>query len=145
MNAVESFLTPNQESSVIRAIVEAENNTSGEIRIHLENNTKKPSLERAKEVFLYLKMDDTKDRNGVLIYVGIANKQIAILGDEGINDLVPDNFWEEEIQLLKDFFIKNEFEEGFIAAVKKVGEKLQLFFPYQKDDTNELSDQISKG
>lgn len=145
MNAVESFLTPDQESSVIRAIVEAENNTSGEIRIHLENNTKKPSLERAKEVFLYLKMDDTKDRNGVLIYVDVVNKQIAILGDTGINDLVPDNFWEEEIGLLTDFFTKKKVEEGLIAAVKKVGEKLQLYFPYQRDDTNELSDQISKG
>lgn len=145
MNAVESFLTPDQESSVIRAIIEAENNTSGEIRIHLENNTKKPSLERAEEVFLYLKMEDTNDRNGVLIYIGVVNKQIAILGDTGINDLVPDNFWEEEIQLLTDFFTKKKVEEGLIATIKKVGEKLQLFFPYQKDDTNELSDQISKG
>ena len=145
MNAVDFFLTTEQENSVIKTIQEAEKNTSGEIRIHLENNTKKPSLERAKEVFLYLKMDDTKDRNGVLIYIGVENKKIAILGDIGINKLVPDNFWEKEIQLLKDFFIKNEFEEGLIAAVKKVGEKLQLFFPYQKDDTNELSDQISKG
>lgn len=145
MNEVESFLTTDQEISVINAIKVAEKNTSGEIRIHLENETKKPSLGRAKEVFLFLKMNDTKDRNGVLIYVSVLNKQIVILGDTGINELVPNNFWEEEIQLLKDFFIKNEFKEGLIAAVKKVGEKLQLFFPYQKNDTNELSDQISKG
>lgn len=145
MNAVESFLTTEQELSVINAIKVAEKNTSGEIRIHLENETKKPSLERAKEVFLFLKMNDTKDRNAVLIYVSVINKQIAILGDTGINELVPNNFWEEEIQLLKDFFINNEFEEGLIAAVRKVSEKLQLFFPYQKNDTNELSDQISKG
>jgi len=145
MNATESFLTLEQENAVIYAIQEAEKNTSGEIRIHIENTTEKPTLERAKEVFLYLKMDKTKQHNGVLLYVGALSKQVAILGDTGINKLVPDNFWEEEIKLVKELFVQNKFEKGLVEAVKKVGEKLQQFFPYQKDDTNELSDQISKG
>jgi len=145
MNAVESFLTAEQELVVIQAIREAEKNTSGEIRVHLEDNTEKPTLERAKEVFLYLKMDETKEKNGVLIYIGIVNKQIAIIGDTGIDKLVPDNFWEVELLLIKDYFAVKKFEKGLVTAIIKVGEKLKEFFPYQSDDTNELSDAISKG
>lgn len=145
MNAAESFLNAEHELEVIQAIGEAEKYTSGEIRVHLEDNTEKPTLERAKEVFLYLKMDETKDKNGVLIYIGIVNKQIAIIGDTGIDKLVPDNFWEAEILLIKDYFAVKKFEKGLVAAIIKVGEKLKEFFPYQSDDTNELSDAISKG
>ena len=145
MNAVESFLTTEQEVEVIQAIREAEKNTSGEIRVHLENNTEKPTLERAKEVFLYLKMDVTKEKNGVLIYVGIVSKQIAIIGDTGIDKLVPSDFWEAELQLINDYFAVEKFEKGLVASIIKVGDKLKEFFPYQSDDTNELSDAISKG
>lgn len=145
MNATESFLTSEQENAVISAIQKAEKHTSGEIRIHIEKNTEKPTLERAKEVFLYLKMDATKDRNAVLIYVGVLSKKVAILGDTGINKLVPANFWEEEIQNLKKLFAQNKYEKGLCEVVKKTGDKLQHFFPYQRDDTNELSDEISKG
>ncbi len=145
MNAVESFLTPEQEYDLIKVIREAEKNTSGELRIHIENNTEKPTLERAKEVFLYLKMDETKERNAVLIYVGISSKQVAIVGDIGIDALVPDNFWEDELQLMKKLFAQNNFEAGFRETITRVGEKLKLFFPYKEEDTNELSDSISKG
>lgn len=145
MNPTESFLSLEQEKIVITAIQEAEKNTSGEIRIHIENTAEKPTLERAKEVFLYLKMDATKDRNAVLIYIGVLSKTVAIVGDNGINVLLPDNFWEAEIQILKEFFSKNMFQEGLVKVVNKIGEKLQKYFPYKKDDTNELSDEISKG
>ncbi len=145
MSAVESFLSDEQEYEVIQAIRRAERNTSGEIRVHLENNTEKTSLERAKEVFFYLKMDETKEKNGVLIYIGIKSKQIAIIGDVGVDNVVPKNFWESEVDLIKSYFAKKEYEEGLVLAIKKVGNKLQEFFPYQKDDLNELSDTISKG
>ena len=145
MNAVESFLTPEQEYDLIKVIREAEKNTSGELRIHIENNTEKPTLERAKEVFLYLKMNETKERNGILIYLGIGSKQVAIVGDVGIDALVSDNFWEDEIQLMKKLFVQNDFETGLSETITRIGEKLKLFFPYKEDDTNELSDSISKG
>ncbi len=145
MSEVESFLTDEQEKSVIEAIQKAEKNTSGEIRVHIENKTKKPTLVRAKEVFLFLKMNQTKERNGVLFYVCVSNKQFAILGDEGINELVSDDFWEEEKQLVTQYFSQGKNEKGLVTGVLKVGEKLKKFFPYQSDDLNELSNEISKG
>ncbi|HIP49012.1 MAG TPA: TPM domain-containing protein [Lutibacter sp.] len=145
MNHVESFLTAQQEKAVIQAIQKAENNTSGEIRVHIENKTEKPTLERAKEVFLYLKMDQTQQRNGILLYVGVTSKQFAILGDEGINRLISNNFWEEEKKLVLHHFSKNEYKVGLVKAIERIGEKLNKFFPYKKEDKNELSDKISKG
>lgn len=145
MAKVKEFLTPSQEQEVIDAIKIAEKNTSGEIRVHLEKSTDKPPMERALEVFRFLKMDATNLKNGVLFYVAIESKKFAILGDEGINEKVPDNFWDEEKQLLHSYFSKEEFSQGLIHVITKAGEKLKEFFPYQSDDTNELSDEISKG
>ncbi|MBL4939738.1 MAG: TPM domain-containing protein [Lutibacter sp.] len=139
------FLTPSQEQEVIEAIKIAEKNTSGEIRIHLEKSTDKPPMERALEVFHFLKMDATKLKNGVLFYIATESKKFAIIGDEGINEKVPENFWDEEKQLLLSLFSKGEFSQGLIQTITKVGEKLNEFFPYESDDTNELSDEISKG
>jgi uncharacterized membrane protein len=145
MNRVESFLTANQEKTIIKAIRTAEKHTSGEIRVHIESKTEKPTLERAKEVFLYLKMDQTKQRNGILLYVAVESREFAILGDHGINQVIPKGFWEEEKKMVLDYFAKKQFEEGLVKVIKKVGEKLNEFFPYEKEDTNELSDTISKG
>ena len=145
MDLAESFLSAQEEHAVILAIQKAEKNTSGEIRVHIEKQSKKPTLERAKEVFLFLEIHQTKQRNGVLFYVDVHNKQFAILGDEGINKLVPANFWEKEQQLVTQFFAKKEFENGLTEGILKVGEKLKEFFPYQSNDSNELSDEISKG
>lgn len=145
MNVVESFLTTKEEQAVILAIQEAEKNTSGEIRVHIENNTEKPTLERAKEVFLYLKMDQTQQKNGILLYVGVASRKFAILGDEGINKVISKDFWEEEKQVVLDNFSQKKFKEGLILAIEKVGEKLKDLFPYKEGDKNELSDNISKG
>lgn len=145
MNTVESFLTTQQEQQIILAIQEAEKGTSGEIRVHIEKNTEKPTLERAKEVFLYLKMDQTKQRNAVLFYVAVESKQFAIIGDTGIDKVTPDNFWNEEMKLVTTLFSQNNNREALVQGINKVGEKLKQFFPYQSDDTNELSDTISKG
>lgn len=145
MDLAESFLSAQEEHAVILAIQKAEKNTSGEIRVHIEKQSKKPTLERAKEVFLFLEIHQTKQRNGVLFYVDVHNKQFAILGDEGINKLVPANFWEKEQQLVTQFFAKKEFENGLTEGILKVGEKLKEFFPYKSNDSNELSDEISKG
>ena len=145
MSKVEDFLTAEEEQAIVSAIKNAEKNTSGEIRVHIEKTTDKPPMERALEVFYFLKMDATELKNGVLFYVAVKSKKFAILGDEGINKLVPANFWDTEKYILAAHFSKEEYAIGLQQAITKVGEKLKAFFPYQSDDTNELSDEISKG
>lgn len=145
MSKIESFLTTQEEQQLIDAIKIAENKTSGEIRVHIEKNTNKPPLERALEVFKFLKMDQTKLRNGVLFYIAVNSKKFAILGDEGINKVVPENFWNNEKELVITHFKKGDYVTGLELAIIEVGKKLKAFFPYEDDDINELSDQISKG
>lgn len=145
MPKIEDFLTTDQEQRIIEAIKTAEKNTSGEIRVHIEKITKKPSMERALEVFYYLKMDRTLLRNGVLLYIAVESKKVSILGDEGINAKVPANFWDNEIELVLSYFAKGQFAKGIELAIAEVGNRLKEYFPYQSDDSNELSDEISKG
>ena len=145
MSKVEEFLTASQEQDLIEAIKIAEKNTSGEIRVHIEKNSETPPMERALEVFYFLKMDKTAQRNGVLFYIAVESKKFAILGDEGINNLVPENFWDTEKELVLSHFKKGEFTKGLELAIIEVGKKLVTFFPYQSNDINELPDEISKG
>ena len=145
MSKIEEFLSAEQEQTIIKAIKIAEKNTSGEIRVHIEKTTNKLPLEKALEVFYSLEMDKTEQRNGVLIYIAVESKQFAILGDEGINAKVSEDFWDLEKELMLSHFKKAEYTKGIELAILKVGEKLKEFFPYQEDDTNELSDEISKG
>lgn len=144
MSKVEDFLSSKEEQEIVKAIRNAEKNTSGEIRVHIENAPQKDLMNRALEVFYLLEMEKTKQRNGVLIYVAVATKQFAILGDEGIHKKVTEHFWDAEKQMAFSYFSKGEYEQGLIAVIAKVGEKLKMHFPYQKDDVNELSDEISK-
>ena len=145
MSKVEEFLTAEQEQAIINAIKIAEKNTSGEIRVHIEKSTEIPPMERALEVFYLLEMNATKFRNGVLIYIAVESKKLAIIGDEGINTKVPEDFWKSEKDLMISYFLKDEFEKGLELAVLEVGKKLKKYFPYQSNDRNELSDEISKG
>ena len=145
MSKTEDFLTKEEEQEIVQAIVTAEKNTSGEIRVHIEETSKKPPIERAKEVFSSLEMHKTEARNGVLFYVGVANKGFAILGDEGINNVVEADFWDCTKDLVLEHFKNKEFKKGLVEGVLRAGEKLKHYFPYQSDDTNELSNEISKG
>jgi uncharacterized membrane protein len=145
MSKVEDFLTASEEKTIIEAIQKAEKDTSGEIRVHIEKSTKKPPMERALEVFYFLKMDETALRNGVLLYIAVESKKFAILGDKGINEKVPENFWDTEKDIVLTHFSKGETTKGLELAIAEIGNKLKEFFPYQSNDTNELSDEISKG
>jgi len=145
MSKIEDFLTAKQEQALIETIKISEKNTSGEIRVHIEKSTEKSSMDRALEVFYLLEMDKTELRNGILIYVAVESKKIAIIGDEGINNLVPKNFWDEELAMLISYFKESNFTEGLQLVIIEIGKKLKQFFPYQKNDSNELSDEISKG
>ena len=145
MSKIENLLNASDEEIIIAAIKEAEHNTSGEIRVHIEKSTDKPPMDRALEVFYLLEMDKTEQRNGVLIYIASESKKFAILGDEGINNLIPEDFWNAEKELMLSHFKKSEFAKGLELAIFEVGKKIKNFFPYQSNDTNELSDEISKG
>ncbi|MCB9288860.1 MAG: TPM domain-containing protein [Lewinellaceae bacterium] len=137
------FFKPEEEEQIIRAIRAAELNTSGEIRVHLEANCKGEIMEEAQKVFRRLKMNRTEARNGVLIMLAPERKEFAILGDEGIDKVVPENFWREERNIMQEHFRRGAFTDGICRAIEQVGEKLKAYFPYQKDDINELPDDIS--
>jgi uncharacterized membrane protein len=145
MSKVEAFLTKEEEEEIISAIRTAEKNTSGEIRIHIEASSKKDPYERALEVFQVLEMHNTKDANAVLIYVAVDDKKFVIYGDTGINNVVPKDFWDTTKDVMQNHFKTGNFKQGIVDGILKAGEELEDHFPYQKDDENELSNEISKG
>ena len=145
MSKVEDFLTKEEESVIVEAIRMAEKNTSGEIRVHIEKTTSIDSFERAMEVFHQLKMDETQLKNGVLIYLAVKDKSFVICGDKGINDLVPTDFWNSTKDIMAAHFKNGNFKQGLVDGITKAGEQLQKYFPFEEDDTNELSNEISKG
>lgn len=145
MSAVEDFLTNTEEQDVIEAIRIAEKNTSGEIRVHIERHTDLSIETRAMDVFHYLKMDNTKLQNAVLIYVAVDDKNFCIYGDKGINDVVTDNFWETTKNTIQSHFIKRQFKDGLVQGILSAGKALEQHFPWDHHDTDELSNEISKG
>ncbi|MGK7392070.1 MAG: TPM domain-containing protein [Candidatus Cyclobacteriaceae bacterium M2_1C_046] len=138
-------LPPSKEDSrkILAAIEQAELATSGEIRVHFENHCKKDVLDRAAEVFAKLHMHETDLRNGVLFYIAIKDHKFAILGDKGINKVVPDTFWDDIKEHMQMRFKEQEFTAGICEGIRKAGQQLKTHFPYQTDDKNELSDDIS--
>ena len=139
------FFTQNELNKIVESIEKAELETSGEIRFHIESNCKSDALSRAVQVFKNLKMHKTELKNGTLIYLATVDKKFAIIGDKGINEKVPDNFWEDVKEEMANKFKQNEFVTGISNAILKVGEKLKEYFPHQSDDINELSDDVSIG
>ena len=144
MSRVEDFLTAKEEQEIVRAILDAEKNTSGEIRVHLEAHTRLGHFERAKEVFHVLKMDNTKEENGVLIYVAVNDKKFVIYGDRGIDKVVPDNFWNTTKDTIENHFKNGRFKQGLIDGILKAGKELEKHFPWNHGDLNELSNEVSQ-
>ncbi len=142
---VEDFLTAEEEQEVIDAILVAEKNTSGEIRVHIEPTTTLDHYERAQEVFYRLKMDNTKQSNAVLLYIAVNDRKFVIFGDKGINEVVPKNFWEDTKETIQSHFKNGNYKQGIIGGILKAGEELKEHFPYKSNDTNELSNEVSKG
>ncbi|HAD98386.1 MAG TPA: hypothetical protein DCG19_13330 [Cryomorphaceae bacterium] len=140
----ENFFTPEEEAEIVQAIKSAEKQTSGEIRVHLENQAKEDNLKHAQKVFHQVGMDQTELRNGVLFYLAVQDHQFSIIGDKGINEVTPDDFWDNIRNVMQDHFKKGAFVQGLVSGIGMAGEALKTYFPYQKDDTNELPDQISK-
>jgi uncharacterized membrane protein len=143
--AVKDFFIESQKQEISKSIERAELNTSGEIRVHLEDTCKTEPLKRAIEVFEKLAMHQTEQRNGVLFYLAVKDKKFAIIGDQGINDLVGNDFWDDvKSEMLHHSKLSN-FSAGLCKGIEMAGEKLKFHFPYQADDINELSNDISFG
>lgn len=143
MSNVEDFLTQTEEAQIIDAIKIAEKNTSGEIRVHLEKTSDKNPLERAKEVFYFLKMDETKNHNGILFYVAVDDKKFSVLGDEGIDKVVSNDFWNSIKDAVIKQFSQGKYADGLKEGILETGKKLKEYFPYHLDDEDELSNEIS--
>lgn len=144
MAKIEEFLSSSEEVEIIEAIQKAEKATSGEIRVHIENEVVDDPISHAEKVFYSLKMENTKDRNGVLIYMAVQSKVFVIYGDKGINDAVPEGFWDGTKDVMQAHFKEKMFKDGIVEGIEKAGEQLKKFFPWTADDKNELSDEISK-
>lgn len=145
MSKIEDFLTTQEEQDIVDAIRKAELNTSGEIRVHIEKTSNGDATNRALEVFYMLKMENTKAQNGVLIYVAVEDRNFVIYGDKGINDVVEDNFWDSTKDVIQSHFKKGNFKQGLVDGILMSGIQLKKHFPYTDCDTNELSNDISKG
>jgi uncharacterized membrane protein len=137
------FFSDIEKKEIIEAIRNAEKQTSGEIRLHLERKSKGNIFDRAVRMFRKIGMQQTAKRNGVLIYLATTDHKFVILGDKGINDVVPENFWKDVAELMAQKFKTNKFSEGLCDGISLIGEKLKSHFPYLEDDVNELSDEIS--
>lgn len=137
------MLNEKEKDIIQESIAKAELQTSGEIRVHIDKACDGDAVKRAIEVFEELVMHETQLRNGVLIYIAFSNQKLAIIGDEGINKLVPPNFWDSTRDTMIQLFKQEKFIEGICAAVKEAGEQLSNYFPLQDGDVNELSNEIS--
>ncbi|WP_194850086.1 TPM domain-containing protein [Nonlabens antarcticus] len=140
---VEQFLTAAEEQQVVDSIRASEKLTSGEIRVHLESDCEGDVYDRAQEIFHLLKMDNTKQANGVLFYLAIDARKFAVLGDTGIHAHVGDGFWNSIKDVMEVRFRESEFKSGLVAGIQMAGEKLAVHFPWDNDDVNELPDQIT--
>ncbi|MDZ7935870.1 MAG: TPM domain-containing protein [Emticicia sp.] len=133
-----------KKKKVIASIKQAELNTSGEVKVHIEETCPETDpFERAKQVFQYLSLDTTAQRNAVLFYLAHGDRKFAVLGDVGIDKVVPPNFWESTRDTLRMYFAQNDFGGGLQMGIKEAGFQLKKYFPYQSNDINEISDDIS--
>ena len=138
-----SFFTEEQQAQILAAVKEAENDTSGEIRVHIETICNEDVLDRAAWIFKKLNMQNTTERNGVLFYLAVSDRKFAVIGDAGINSKVPVGFWDDVKDLLQTRFREGRFSDGLSEGIILAGLHLKKHFPYKKDDINELPDEIS--
>lgn len=137
------FFTQEEQDQIVNAILNAELDTSGEIRVHIETYCKEDVLDRAAFLFKKLNMNKTELHNGVLFYLAVKSHKFAIIGDAGINAAVPENFWDDIKAQMTVQFKQNNFVEGLTVGILEAGKHLKKHFPHHVDDINELPDEIS--
>ncbi len=143
--SAKKFFSKEQQKIIMQSIANAELNTSGEIRVHIDDDCKEDVLNKALKTFHKLKMNKTELRNGVLFYLAVNDRKFAVLGDEGIHEKVPENFWDTIKNDMFEHFKKEQFTEGLAKGIEMAGEKLKTYFPLLDNDTNELSNDMSFG
>jgi uncharacterized membrane protein len=141
------FFTPEEKSQLVEAIQQAERQTSGEVRVFVESRCRfVDALDRAKEIFFRLKMEETEQRNATLVYVAVKDRQAAVFGDEGIHHKVGEEYWGIEVGKMMHHFRNQQLADGICQAVSDIGQALQFHFPYNREtDKNELPDEIIFG
>jgi len=141
------FFSAEEKQRIVEAVQNAERMTSGEVRVFVESRCSyMDALDRAAELFYKLKMDRTDDRNGVLVYVALKDRQLAVFGDENIHKKVGTDYWQVEVKKMLSSFNKNNYAEGICEVVNDIGEALTKYFPFNNDtDKNELPDDILFG
>jgi uncharacterized membrane protein len=137
-----ALFTEEEQEMVTAAIADAEKLTSGEIRVAIEKHCPEEAYDRAVSYFYELNMEKTTQHNGVLIYLAHEDHKFAIIGDKGINKVVPEDFWETTQVAMKAHFASGNYASGIIAGVRLAGEKLAMYFPYDNGDVNELPNDI---
>lgn len=142
-NKAKNFFNKDEQNEIVKAIQQAELQSSAEIRVHIDDKTKLTALDRSAQIFKQLKMHKTQARNGVLLYMSIENKYFAIIGDAGIHQFVKDEFWANCTEEVLQEFKKGNFLKGITDCIAKVGNTLKQYFPYQTDDENELPNELS--
>lgn len=142
-----NIFSQEEKDLITAAIREAERNTSGEVRVFIESKCRfvKP-IDRAIEVFNQLNMQNTAQRNGVIVYVAVKDRQLAVYGDRGIHEKVGNVFWNDTIQKMVQQFNSKNYSQGIATVVNEIGQALRSYFPYEaSSDINELPDDIVFG
>ena len=140
------FFTKAEQKAIVDSIAEAETLSTGEIRTFIERDLENPGVDpylRAREVFAQLGMQNTAERNGVLVYLAVRSRKFAIVGDEELHKLVGEDYWIDIRNQLAAEFAVERFAEGMVAAIRAIGDSLSSYFPPRSDDINELPDDIA--
>jgi uncharacterized membrane protein len=137
------FFTEEEKEKLVEAIRRAEEQTSGEIRVHLAHRCKKEPMEEARSVFEKLGMTRTAERNGILFFLSLKDRRFVVLGDQGIHEKIRDEFWREIRDEVLGHFKGEKFLEGLLVGIRKCGESLARFFPRKKSDRNELPNEVT--
>jgi len=143
--SAKDFFTDEQKNAIQQAIANAELNTSGEIRVHIEEKCNGDALDAAAKIFNKLKMHKTELRNGVLFYLAVEDHKFAIAGDKGINEKVGNAFWDTTRDVMLENFKQKKFTEGLCKGIEMAGDKLKEHFPFHLTDRNELTNDVSFG
>jgi uncharacterized membrane protein len=137
------FFSKKEKQRILEAVRQAELETSGEIRVHITSHLKGDKQEEGRKLFEKTGMTQTKERNGVLILLAVKDRSFLILGDGGIDEKVPGDFWEKIAQVMRDAFREDRFADGIVEGILKIGTELKTYFPRKRDDANELPDDLS--
>ena len=121
-----------QHDQIVAAIRDTEHKTSGRIQVSISPNQVDEPVVAAQVEFMRLGMNQSPERNGVLIFVAPRSHKFAVIGDEGVHAKCGDEFWQKLADAMSGYFRKSEFTPGIVHGVQKAGELLAEHFPKRK-------------